>query len=195
MGLFSFEHSKAAYAADFILYSGAIGVLLVTLMYVTPLNLTWMAMGYGLLGLAAWSVIEYVLHRFVLHGLEPFKGWHIAHHQRPSALMGTPTVLSATLFVLLVYLPTWWMAGLWRASALTMGLLMGYLVYSLAHHAMHHRTRQWPGLGIWLRHHRHWHAKHHQSTTPCCYGVTSSLWDHVFASAQTAGAHRTTTKH
>lgn len=195
MGLFSFEHSKAAYAADFMLYGSAIIALLVTLLYLTPFALAWMALGHVLLGLAAWTAIEYALHRFVLHGLQPFKRWHVAHHQRPSALMGTPTVLSATLFVLLVFLPTWWAGGLWRACALTMGLLMGYLAYSLMHHAMHHRTSQWPNLNNWLHQHKQWHARHHQSTTPCCYGVTSTMWDHVFASAQTHSAHRTTTKH
>lgn len=194
MGLFSFEHSKATYAADFFLYGFAIGGLLASLVYLVPINLAWMAAGYAMLGLAAWTLIEYVLHRFVLHGLEPFKAWHVAHHQQPAVLMGTPTSLSATLFMLLVFVPAWWSADLWRACALTLGLLVGYLVYSVVHHAIHHSTRQLHRQSIWLRHLRHWHAKHHRSITPCCYGVTSTLWDRVFASAQTPAAHRPTNR-
>ena len=194
MGLFSLEHGKVTYAADFVLYGISICTLTLTLLLITP-STQWLAtIGLVLLGLAAWSVAEYALHRFVLHGLEPFKSWHIAHHLRPAALMGTPTVLSATAFVLLAFLPAWWAAGVQRACAFTIGLLMGYLAYSLMHHALHHTMHPWPMLRNWLRHRKHWHARHHQSGKPCCYGVTSSLWDHVFASVQTQKTPRHTTK-
>jgi hypothetical protein len=55
----------------------------------------------ALLGLVAWTLLEYALHRFVLHGLQPFRTWHAEHHRRPRALIGTPTILSATLIAAL----------------------------------------------------------------------------------------------
>ena len=52
----------------------------------------------ALAGAATWTFLEYVLHRFVLHGVAPFSDWHRQHHLRPLALICSPTVLSAALF-------------------------------------------------------------------------------------------------
>jgi sterol desaturase/sphingolipid hydroxylase (fatty acid hydroxylase superfamily) len=44
---------------------------------------------------------------------------------------------------------------------------------------VHHR----PARRSWLRQRRYWHALHHGGAgQPCCYGVSSKLWDTVFDS-------------
>ncbi|MEO6031779.1 MAG: sterol desaturase family protein [Burkholderiaceae bacterium] len=182
MGLFSLEHSRAAYRADFALYGAAVVTLASFLVAAGPPGHYWGIATFALLGLASWTVIEYALHRFILHGLQPFQRWHVEHHRRPTALIGAPTILSATLIGALVFAPALLLGGPWRAGALTLGVLTGYLAYGITHHATHH----WRADNAWLKQRKRWHARHHHSLQPGCYGVTTTLWDHVFrTTAQT----------
>jgi cyclopropane-fatty-acyl-phospholipid synthase len=182
MPLFTLEHSKTAYRADFLLYGAAVLCLCIYLMVASPANDRFHLLAIALVGLGAWSFIEYALHRFVLHGIQPFMRWHAAHHERPTALICTPTILSAVLFGLLVFLPALLLGGTWRACALTIGLLMGYLIYTITHHAVHH----WRANSAWLRRRKHWHALHHRRGHVGHYGVTSAFWDRVLGSATVA---------
>jgi sterol desaturase/sphingolipid hydroxylase (fatty acid hydroxylase superfamily) len=187
MGIVSLEHSPAAYRADFVLYLCAITGLTLFLVTGHPPG-TALALGlWALGGLLSWPLIEYLLHRFVLHGLQPFCGWHAQHHARPNALMGAPTVLTSSLILTLVFLPALWSTGLWRACALTLGVVSGYTGYAITHHATHH----WRGHSAWLKQRKRWHALHHRPVAqPGRYGVTSGFWDHVFRTAEPA-AHTT----
>jgi len=187
MGLFTLEHGKAAYAADFVVYGAAVTALAAFLWAAVPHGQRLAIAGFVLLGLAGWTVIEYAMHRFVLHGLRPFSRWHAQHHERPTALIGTPTIVSATLIAALVFVPALRLAGLWRACALTLGVTAGYLVYAIAHHATHH----WRAGSAWLRRRKRWHALHHHLVdSPVCYGVTTSFWDHVFGSIPRASGRQ-----
>ena len=187
MGLLSLEHGQTAYRADFALYGAAV-VLLALLLLRSPPGTMLGELACVLSGAIAWTLIEYGLHRFVLHGLQPFKAWHAAHHRRPTALIGLPTLLSATLFASLVFAPAWGASNLWLASGLTLGVLIGYLAYAITHHATHHALvgrgaafASW--LGPWLGRRRRWHALHHRHLDhPVCFGVTSAFWDHLFGS-------------
>ena len=184
--LLHLEHSQAAYRADFALYGLAVPMLALFVLIDGPREQWPASLAFTVLGLGAWTLIEYALHRFVLHGIEPFRGWHAEHHQRPTALICAPTPLSATLIFLLVFVPSWLLGGLWCACALTLGVLAGYLVYAITHHATHH----WRANITWLVQRKRWHALHHHAAQgACCYGVTSGFWDHVFAT----GAHRAPT--
>ena len=179
MPLFSLEHSSSAYGADFALYGGAVIALTGLLLVSGPHAQAWGLAALAAAGLAAWTAIEYALHRFVLHGLQPFKRWHAEHHERPTALICAPTILSAALIATLVFLPAVLLAGLWRGCALTLGVLTGYLAYAITHHATHH----WRADSAWLKRRKRWHALHHHRARPGCYGVTTTFWDHVLGSA------------
>ena len=184
MGLFSLEHSARAYRADFVLYGAAVVVLAAFLVVGGPHVQRLELAGFALMGLASWTAIEYALHRFVLHGLQPFQGWHAEHHQRPTALICAPTILSATLIATLVFLPALVLGNLWRACALTLGVLAGYLAYAVTHHATHH----WRSDNAWLRRRKLAHALHHRTGQSSCFGVTSTFWDHVFRSTHRPAA-------
>ena len=185
MNLFRLEHSEAAYRADFALYGAAVPLLAVFVLADGPRGQWPASLAFAAVGLGAWTLIEYALHRFVLHGIEPFRGWHAEHHQRPAALICAPTLLSATLIFALVFVPSWLLGGLWRAGALTLGVLAGYLVYAITHHATHH----WRARSAWLMQRKRWHALHHHTAGAAgCYGVTSGFWDRVFASTRRAPA-------
>lgn len=175
MPLLSIEHSSDAYRNDFVFYGGAVLGLGAWLALRAPTGMGPEITACAAAGILAWSPIEYALHRFVLHGLQPFKRWHLEHHRRPAALIGAPTVLSAVLIGLLVWLPSVVWLGEWLGSALTLGVLIGYLGYALTHHALHHGNMNLD----WLQRRKYWHAKHHHLLQPCCFGVTSGFWDRV----------------
>ncbi len=177
MRLFTIERSRFEYRADFVVYAAASLSLLTYLVLATPVPLRWSVVGLSIVGIAAWTLVEYVLHRFVLHHLRPFSDWHAAHHRHPTALIFTPTVLSAALIVALVFLPALALTDLWHACGLTFGMVSGYLAYTVMHDVMHHGR----AVGSWLHGLRRWHALHH-AVDNGYYGVTSTFWDHVFRS-------------
>jgi hypothetical protein len=43
------------------------------------------------LGLLTWTIVEYGVHRFVLHSVEAVARLHEQHHATPGAYVGTPT--------------------------------------------------------------------------------------------------------
>ncbi|MDR3454825.1 MAG: sterol desaturase family protein [Rhodoferax sp.] len=176
MGRSALEHSKLAYRADFVIYALAVVLIAATLAAAGPGTERAAMAALTALGLLSWSLLEYVAHRFILHGLPPFSGWHADHHARPTALICTPTLLSASLILALVFLPALLLGNVWRAGALTLGVLAGYLTYSCVHHAIHH----WHGGGKWLLQRKHCHALHHHSEKSGYFGVTTSFWDTVF---------------
>lgn len=179
MEIFSLEHGKVAYWTDFALYGVAVAVLSTLLLLYCPREQRVEDAALCVLGLACWSIVEYAMHRFVLHGLPPFSEWHAQHHRRPSALISAPTLLSATLIAAFVFIPSLLLAGRWPAAALTLGMVTGYLAYGVVHHATHH----WRADTGWLKQRKQWHSLHHHSQTGR-YGVTSHWWDYVFGTAR-----------
>jgi sterol desaturase/sphingolipid hydroxylase (fatty acid hydroxylase superfamily) len=184
VGPFALEHSKAAYRADYVVYALAVTALAVFLLIEGPHPRRLEIFALTLAGLGTWTLVEYALHRFLLHGVPPFREWHAQHHQRPTALIGSPTIISATLFATLVFLPALLLGDLWRACALTLGMSGGYFAYAVTHHATHH----WRADSAWLQRRKRWHALHHHVGHAACYGVTSGFWDHIFGSTHRAAA-------
>jgi sterol desaturase/sphingolipid hydroxylase (fatty acid hydroxylase superfamily) len=135
-------------------------------------------------GWSAWSLAEYALHRWAMHGPlrhQPLATEHRAHHRAPSA---TDPCLRA-----LTYLPAaaggmalgsvagrlvGRPAGLATATAFT----LGYACYEQLHWRAHHRRPVGPiERRIRLR-----HATHH-AHPGANYGVTTRIWDRLFATA------------
>jgi hypothetical protein len=178
MKFFALEHSPVAYAADFVVYPATILAGFFAVLFHTPIG-RWPTLALALvLGLMAWSLIEYVLHRHILHGLQPFKRWHDEHHKRPFALIGTSTVGSLLLIAALVFAPLFLSFDVWLALAATLGVMCGYLFYDVMHHASHHWRAK---SGGWFQSRKRAHALHHQPGANVYYGVTTSFWDWVFA--------------
>jgi sterol desaturase/sphingolipid hydroxylase (fatty acid hydroxylase superfamily) len=173
---FKIEHGKAAYWADFVVYGAAIVALLIFLIMSVQRAGIVQVLFFALLGLIVWTFLEYAIHRFVLHAIEPFKRLHAMHHLQPRALICAPTVLTATLIALLIFAPTFLLSQAVVATSVTLGLLIGYLAYSLTHHAIHH----WPAKSNWMKTRKVNHAVHHHQKSPTYFGVTSSFWDRIF---------------
>ena len=183
--LLSLEHSRRADRVDLGCYASASATLALALLLASPAGHAPMLWATALAGGALWTLAEYALHRFVLHGLPPFDRWHDEHHRRPRALIGSPTLLSASLFALLAAAPALWLLGTWPAAALMFGLLTGYLLYGVMHQGLHHVGPLGPQRWPWLLQRRRWHGQHHRSgnAQPAHFGVTTDLWDRVFGTA------------
>jgi len=192
------EHSPTAYRMDFALYGTLSAAMAFILMRYSPAGMGGRLVLWALAGGSIWTLLEYVLHRFVLHGLRPFSRWHAEHHSRPSALIASPSLFSAALFATLAALPGWLVLGAWPACALTFGLMTGYLAYGLTHHATHHPPPWLRRRSLWLLRRRRWHAMHHGAAAAGGaskqgnFGVSTGLWDHVFGTRAVCVTKRAT---
>jgi len=135
-----------------------------------------------IVGIAFWTLIEYLVHRFAYHGAPVLTALHEAHHRDPQALVGVPSFLSSGLIVAVCYLP---LRG-WEpilAGGFTSGALVGYAGYMYVHHATHHFAI---APGHWLYQARVRHMAHHYHDD-ANFGVSVGFWDRVF---RTRGARR-----
>jgi dihydroceramide fatty acyl 2-hydroxylase len=127
-----------------------------------------------LAGLALWTPIEYLVHRYALHRLAP----HYQHHDEPTvvAYIFAPLWLSGSSAVLL-----WGLlalaAGSWQRGALIeAGTIIGYLLYEAVHVRIHSAAAGGPILRVLRKHHFY----HHFADDTRCFGVTSGIWDRIF---------------
>lgn len=183
--------SKTAYYSDFVVYGTIVGALAVHvwLRGQWPLRLQWLAV--FALGMGLWTLLEYVLHRWVLHRVPIIAPMHEAHHRSPRALLGTPTWLSLSVIWALFFLPTWYFWSFTAGSGLTAGIMTGFLWYGILHHATHHGrpTLLATRLSGCVRR----HSRHHYSKRPVNFGVTIALWDYVFGTVDRPPNSRTST--
>ena len=138
-------------------------------------------------GLFAWTLVEYIMHRFVFHYMPPNKPWamrlhfifHGVHHDYPSDAkrLVLPPSLSIPLatgfyFLFNAILPTNYVWGFFP------GFILGYLFYDISHYAIHHFNFKGK---IWKAIKQH-HMLHHYGDPGRGYGVTSPLWDKILGS-------------
>lgn len=131
-------------------------------------------------GAAAWTLLEYLLHRFAFHGGYPkLPGarehrWHHARvdyfapwWQKAIAAIAVTAILSFSLSQAL---------GAQAGLACTLGFVAMYLLYEVLHRRAHtHPPRG--RYGRWLRRN---HFAHHFINPRKAQGVTTPVWDVVF---------------
>ena len=168
---------RIAYYADFYVYPLAITALAAYAIWQGPRGgwATWL--GAFVSGVALWTLVEYVLHRFVLHHVPYIKEAHDAHHQDQQALIGTPIWISLTIMVVFVLVPLNFLVEQHVAIGLACGLMFGHFWYGGVHHILHHWKIE-PGTYLY-RLKRH-HMLHHHFDEKGNFGVTSNFWDVVF---------------
>jgi sterol desaturase/sphingolipid hydroxylase (fatty acid hydroxylase superfamily) len=144
------------------------------------------AVGLLLMGLLAWTLLEYVLHRWLFHfvprpGSEPQEDFafliHGVHHDYPydaDRLVMPPA--ATAVFAIGVGWPLHSLVGPHYFAPVFAGLVGGYLWYDLTHYAVHH-VRQHTAFGKLQRRN---HMLHHFKDSRARYGVTTPLWDVVF---------------
>lgn len=125
-------------------------------------------------GLALWTIVEYLMHRWVLHRLAP----HYQHHDEPDTLayIFAPLWLSGVSAAVLLALVALAIGSWQRAALVEAGTVGGYLMYEALHVRMHSPVAG----GRLLRALRKHHFYHHFADDTRCYGVTTPVWDYVF---------------
>lgn len=140
-----------------------------------------------LLGVFIWTLLEYVLHRFVFHVQIPvtnprwrdmINGSHLLHHaspRDPTLILVHPVygfVVSTLVYGLL------YAVFLDAVSALFVltGIWAGFLYYEAVHYRVHVSLSSSGMIGL----QRKSHFYHHFTTNKRCFGVTTPLWDYVF---------------
>ncbi|OCK84270.1 Inositolphosphorylceramide-B hydroxylase [Lepidopterella palustris CBS 459.81] len=143
---------------------------------------------YWCLGLFLWTLVEYILHRFLFHldyylpdnrvGITLHFILHGIHHYLP--MDKYRLVMPPTLFLALAT-PFWKLAHIifaynwYAATAVFSGGIFGYICYDLTHYFLHHRN-----LPAWYRELKKYHLAHHFADYQNGFGVTSRFWDWVF---------------
>ncbi len=141
------------------------------------------AVALFVVGVFAWTLIEYVMHRFSFHftptgRLGVFFAYliHGVHHAFPEdarrwvmpPVVSLPVTIAIALVVRLVF-------GTWYGPMIAGGAI-AYLWYDVLHYAIHRGPLKSP-MGAALRRH---HLSHHYSLPERRFGVSTTLWDHVF---------------
>ncbi len=143
-------------------------------------------LGYAALGLAFWTLSEYVLHRFVFHYL-PKPKWaqrlhfifHGVHHDYPNDAKRLVMPPSASIpMAAILYLLFGLVLSGGALYAFFAAFLVGYLFYDMSHYALHHFNFK---SSFWLKLKKH-HMLHHYANATKGYGVSSPIWDKVFKS-------------
>ncbi|ORY56915.1 uncharacterized protein BCR38DRAFT_450343 [Pseudomassariella vexata] len=139
-------------------------------------------------GVALWTLIEYILHRFLFHLDE----WlpdnraaitmhfllHGVHHYLP--MDKYRLVMPPALFLVLAT-PFWKLAHTvfywnWHmGTSVFCGGIFGYVAYDLTHYFIHHQN-----LPLWYKSLKKHHLAHHFLDYQNGFGVTSRFWDRVF---------------
>jgi sterol desaturase/sphingolipid hydroxylase (fatty acid hydroxylase superfamily) len=178
-------NGKFGYYADFIIY----GMLLVALV-TFPLResrsdqLIWLAAAIA--GVGSWTLLEYLLHRFVFHRMPLIADLHHAHHAAPRAYVGTPTWASLLIMAGVFFVPIWHLFSLNVALGAIGGIITGWLWYGVVHHVIHYRRPR--RLAIALRVATHRHLLHHSPHVSGNFGVTTAAWDYLFGTHISFGA-------
>ena len=137
---------------------------------------------YFFFGMLAWTLVEYIIHRFVFHFISDnpktqrvIYKLHGIHHEYPRDrerlfMPPVPSLIVAAFFFGIEYL----LFG-WNVLGFFSGFLFGYLLYGSMHYAIHAFTP--PGFlkALWRNHHLH-HYKYPEKG----FGVSSVIWDHIF---------------
>lgn len=175
-----FSHSHPF--VPLVLYLPVIGYALYVSCWQQKLSVFALA-GLFAIGLLIWTLLEYVLHRYVFHYRSKSR-WarrlhfvvHGSHHDYPNDItrLSTPPSLSIPIAVL-IYVVCALALGRF-APVVFAGLMFGYICYEAIHYAAHHFAMK-PGVWQWLK---QYHLRHHYYDDHAGYGVSTPLWDYVF---------------
>jgi len=134
-------------------------------------------------GMFSWSLTEYLLHRFAFHyHAESERGkkihylLHGNHHEYPRDkkrlfMPAAPSLIISSAFFLLMYVFL-----RQNTFAFFPGFILGYLIYGSMHYAIHAWNPPFKWMkGLWRNHHLH-----HYKNDERGFGVSSTLWDHIF---------------
>lgn len=169
------------------MYTPVIGFML----YFSAAKLSYTVLQVSLIfiaGMIFWSLFEYTIHRFVFHFFaESEKARKIVyvihgnHHEYPRDkerlfMPAVPSLLIASTIFAIMYGVAFLFSSTNGVFAFFPGFLMGYLIYGSMHYAIHAWNPPFKWMKpLWRNHHLH-----HYKNVELGFGVSSTLWDHIF---------------
>ena len=143
----------------------------------------WQVVVLFIIGMFSWTLIEYILHRFLFHMIgESDRAQRIIyvmhgnHHHFPrdkERLFMPPVpslIIASLLFCLFYFLMERYVFMFFP------GFIWGYLMYGTMHYAIHAWNPPFKWMKpLWRNHHLH-----HYKNEAKGYGVSTTLWDRVF---------------
>ena len=178
MEFFSHVHP----ATPLVLYLPVIGYMLYAAFFQSKLSVLIVA-GLFPLGVLSWTLLEYIIHRYVFH-YEPKSHFgkqlhfivHGVHHDYPNDSRRLVMPPSISIPLAIVFWVLFAITFGRFAPPISAGFGFGYVCYDSIHFAIHHFAMK-RGVWSWLK---QYHLHHHYKDDHAGYGVSSPLWDYVF---------------
>lgn len=178
MELFSRVHP----ATPLVLYLPVVSFMLYMALWRQKLSFFVVA-GFFLLGILLWTLIEYLIHRYVFHyepktrvGKRLHYIIHGVHHDYPNDARRLVMPPSISVPLAFLFYGLFLLIFARFASSAFAGLVFGYVCYDMLHYATHHFPMK-RGAWLWLK---QYHLRHHYKDDHVGYGISSPLWDYVF---------------
>jgi len=131
-------------------------------------------------GACLWTAVEYVVHRWLLHGV--MARAHARHHDHPLDARYLHGPLSAWAITVAASLAGLTLGlGIARGLWAFVGLNVAYVVFELTHVGVHADFR-----AGWFRPARRFHAAHHFAKVPGAFGFSTPFWDWVLGTMKAA---------
>ena len=178
--------SRVHPAAPPVLYLPVVAWMLYAAIWQRKLSILAVS-GLFLLGVLLWTLLEYLIHRYIFHyepksrlGKQLHYIIHGVHHDYPNDArrLVMPPSISIPLAVLFYLLFLLVFGRL--ASGVFAGLVFGYVCYDMLHYATHHFPMK-RGLWLWLK---QYHLRHHYKDDDAGFGISSPLWDYIFGTTR-----------
>jgi sterol desaturase/sphingolipid hydroxylase (fatty acid hydroxylase superfamily) len=132
-------------------------------------------------GVLTWTLLEYLIHRWMGHDRRfrktPFGLEHVRHHIEGDYFAPTwKKLIVAAVVTAVLTPPAIAIAGVANGVAYVAGLIVFYGMYEV----LHRREHTHPGIGPYGRWARRHHFHHHFVDGRTNHGVTTPIWDFVF---------------
>lgn len=144
-------------------------------------------------GVLGWTLLEYLLHRFLFHSEDywlMYLPWnkvthsahffcHGIHHAFPQDRLRInfpPALGQIAIWMPLIAFPLYKILPANAFYAFHLGVVIGYQIYEFAHWVFHHTN---PSEG-YIRDMKLYHMQHHYKFGTVGFGVSSKFWDQVF---------------
>jgi sterol desaturase/sphingolipid hydroxylase (fatty acid hydroxylase superfamily) len=134
-------------------------------------------------GMLFWTFFEYISHRFLFHFMgqsERAKKFiytiHGNHHHYPRDRQRLFMPPIPSLIIALVVFGLLYFVLRQNTFMFFPGFILGYLMYGTMHYAIHAWNPPFKWMKpLWRNHHLHHYKNEHHG-----FGVSSTIWDHVF---------------
>jgi len=177
----------------FFLYAGVLLYWSATHASLAP----WVTVGMFFLGMLSFTLIEYLVHRYLFHMATYTKvraklqyTMHGVHHEFPKDKdrLAMPPLLSITIATILLLIFRVLLGDL--VFSFLPGFLVGYALYLAIHYMVHAYPPPKNFLkALWIN-----HGIHHYKDGDIIFGVSSPLWDYIFGTMKDNRDHETRAK-